>query len=121
MRINEIDSYEIKEVNSEVMENVVQFMVNDLENKKKIGDRYFLVNRLEDESDEKYFKRKNIGLKDMKVILGKYLNRVYVKRLGEEEYNINFDFGIVLSDSEKRILKDMVLKNNKSLFYIILK
>jgi len=118
LRINEIDSYEIKEVNSEVMENVVQFMVNDLENKKKIGDRYFLVSRLEGESDEKYFKRKNIGLKDMKVILGKYLNRVYVKRLGEEEYNINFDFGIVLSNSEKGILKNMVLKNNKSLFYI---
>ncbi len=117
-RINEIDNYEIEEVDNEMIKNTIQFMKNDLSNKMKIGNNHFNIVRLEDESDENYFKRKNKGLKDMKRIIGKYLNKIYVKRLGEEVYNINFEFGVKLSNKEKTLFENMVIKDKEKLFYI---
>jgi hypothetical protein len=38
--------------------------------------------------------------------------------LGEEEYNINFDFSIKLSNNEKDIFKNMMIENGNKLFYI---
>jgi len=50
--------------------------------------------------------------------IDKRINKISIKRLGEEEYNINFDFSIKLSNIEKELFKNMVIKNSKKLFYI---
>ena len=117
-RINEIDNYEINEIDDKILENVIDFMKNDLSNKERIGDNFFKVKRKENESDDSYYKRKNKGLKDMKRLIDKYLNKIYVKRLGEEEYNIKFEFRMKLSKVEKEVLKNLVIKDNNKLFYI---
>ena len=54
----------------------------------------------------------------MRRIIDKYLSKIYVKRVGVEEYNINFDFSIKLSNKEKDILKNMLMKDRNKLFYI---
>ena len=54
----------------------------------------------------------------MKRLIDKYLNKIYVKRLGEEEYNIKFEFRMKLSKVEKEVLKNLVIKDNNKLFYI---
>jgi hypothetical protein len=50
--------------------------------------------------------------------IDKRISKISIKRLGEEEYNINFDFSIKLSNIEKELFKNMVIKNSKKLFYI---
>ena len=110
-RLRELNEYEVNEVDDKLLKN-------DLDNKKKIGDNYFKIKRIEGEEDESYYKIKNVGLKDMRRIINKYLSKISIKRLGEEEYNINFDFSIKLSNKEKDIFKNMMLENGNKLFYI---
>ena len=117
-RLRDLNEYEINEVDDKLLENVLEVLKNDLDNKKKIGDKYFKIKRIEGEEDESYYKRKNVGLKDMRRIIDKYLSKISIKRLGEEEYNINFDFSIKLSNNEKDIFKNMMLENGNKLFYI---
>jgi hypothetical protein len=110
-RLRELNEYEVNEVDDKLLKN-------DLDNKKKIGDNYFKIKRIEGEEDESYYKIKNVGLKDMRRIINKYLSKISIKRLGEEEYNINFDFSIKLSNNEKDIFKNMMVENGNKLFYI---
>ena len=48
-------------------------------------------------------------------IIEKYLSKISIKRLGEEEYNINFDFSIGLTNNEKEILRNLLLEKNKKI------
>ena len=93
-------------------------MKRDLSNKMKLGDKFFSLKRLEYESDENFYKRKNNSLKDMKRIIERYISKIYVKRLGEEEYNINFEFKIKLFENEKMELVDNLIKSKNNLLYI---
>jgi len=52
----------------------------------------------------------------MKRIIGKYPNKIYVKRLGEEVYNINFEFVVKLNEKEKKVYENMVVRDKEKLF-----
>ena len=75
-RLKELDEYEVKEIDDDLLKNVVEVMRLDLENKKNLGNRYFSVKREEGESDESFYKRKNVGLKDMRRFIGNYINKI---------------------------------------------
>ena len=89
-----------------------------LKNKESLGDSFFSIQRLENESDESFYKRKNGSMKDMKKEIEKYIKKIYVKRSNHNEYYINFEFNIKLFDSEKMDLRDNLIKNDKKLLYI---
>lgn len=117
-RLKELEDYVINEVDDNLLKDVIGIMKNDLNNKEMLGNGFFDCVRLDGEEDVSYFNRKNKGLKDMRRIIDKYVNKIYVKRVGVEEYNINFDFSIKLSNKEKDILKNMLMKDRNKLFYI---
>ena len=117
-RLKELDEYEVKEIDDDLLKNVVDIMRLDLENKKNLGNRYFSVKREVGESDESFYKRKNVGLKDMRRFIEKYINKIYIKRLGENEYNIKFDLSIKLSNNEKEYLEKLMVEKSNKLFYI---
>ena len=89
-----------------------------LKNKEELGDNFFNIKRLEFESDVVFYKRKNGSMKDMKKEIEKYIRKIYVKRVNDSEYYINFEFNMKLFDSEKKILENNLINNNKNLLYI---
>jgi len=117
-RLKELDEYEVKEIDDNLLSSVVDVMRLDLENKKNLGSKYFSVNRKEGESDESFYKRKNVGLKDMRRFIEKYIKKIYIKRLGESEYNIKFDLVMSLSNNEKEYLEKLMVEKYNKLFYI---
>lgn len=93
--------------------------LNKNELKEYVGFSIGKIDSMMKNNEIKYSKvGKNVGLKDMRRIIDKYLSKISIKRLGEEEYNINFDFSIKLSSNEKDIFKNMMLENGNRLFYI---
>ena len=65
-RLKDLNEYEFKEIDDDLLENVLEVLKNDLNNKKNVGIKYFNIKRKEGENDESYYKRKNVGLKDMR-------------------------------------------------------
>ena len=117
-RLNVIEEYKIVEIDQLVVDDYLEVLKTNLENRKSVGNRFFSIKRLEGESDEKFYKRKNGSLKDMKKEIEKYIRKISVKRIGEEEYSINFDFNIKLFDNDKLILEDKIEKYKNNLLYI---
>ena len=54
----------------------------------------------------------------MRKFTDKYINKIYIKRLGENEYNIKFDLSIKLSNIEKECSEKLMVENGNKLFYI---
>lgn len=54
----------------------------------------------------------------MRRFTDKYINKIYIKRLGENEYNIKFDLSIKLSNIEKECSEKLMVENGNKLFYI---
>ena len=54
----------------------------------------------------------------MRRFIEKYINKIYIKRLGENEYNIKFDLSIKLSNNEKEYLEKLMVEKSNKLFYI---
>jgi hypothetical protein len=50
----------------------------------------------------------------MRRFTDKYINKIYIKRLGENEYNIKFD----LSNIEKECSEKLMVENGNKLFYM---
>ena len=50
----------------------------------------------------------------MRKFTDKYINKIYIKRLGENEYNIKFD----LSNIEKECSEKLIVENGNKLFYM---
>ncbi len=117
-RLKEIENYKIVNIDDDVIDNYLEVMKLDLDNKRRLGDKFFGLKRLENESDESFYKRKNGSLKDMKRIIDRYIRKIYVKRIGENEYNVNFEFSLKLFDNEKMKLVDNLIKEKNNLLYI---
>ena len=117
-RLKEIEDYQIVNIDDNVIDNYLEVMKLSLKNKESLGDSFFSIQRLENESDESFYKRKNGSMKDMKKEIEKYIKKIYVKRSNHNEYYINFEFNIKLFDSEKMNLRDNLIKNDKKLLYI---
>lgn len=54
----------------------------------------------------------------MRRFTDKYINKIYIKRMGENEYNIKFDLSIKLSNIEKECSEKLMVENGNKLFYI---
>ena len=54
----------------------------------------------------------------MRKFTDKYINKIYIKRMGENEYNIKFDLSIKLSNIEKECSEKLMVENGNKLFYI---
>ena len=117
-RLKEIENYKVVNIDDDVIDNYLEVMKLDLDNKRRLGDKFFGLKRLENESDESFYKRKNGSLKDMKRIIDRYIRKIYVKRIGENEYNVNFEFSLKLFDNEKMKLVDNLIKEKNNLLYI---
>tara|TARA_B100000795_G_scaffold262275_1_gene239991 strand:+ start:2470 stop:4176 length:1707 start_codon:yes stop_codon:yes gene_type:complete len=117
-RLNEIENHKILNIDDNVIDDYLEVMKLSLKNKEELGDNFFNIKRLEFESDVVFYKRKNGSMKDMKKEIEKYIRKIYVKRVNDSEYYINFEFNMKLFDSEKKILENNLINNNKNLLYI---
>jgi len=63
-------------------------------------------------------RRKNVDVSNRKDEINRYVEKVCVERIGENDYNIDFRMKIDVSNVEKNRFVGSLIKNNKNNFYI---
>ena len=81
------------------------------ENKNIVGDYLDLMMSDLD-------RRKNVDVNNRKDEINRYIERVCVKRIGENEYNLDLKFKIDVNKNELDKFVDEVIKENNNNFYI---
>lgn len=81
------------------------------ENKEIVSDYLDLMKKDLD-------RRKNVDISNRKDEINKYVEKVFIERIGENDYNIDFKMKIDVSKLEKDRFVDSLIENNKNNFYI---